>query len=209
MTTKKFLQITFIIAASTTIIACSDDNKSNNSSENNGNTGIRTNDVGDYARVDRMGQPAIATALIASSNKDAYNLADPTGDESFVGDIVATVIFVANALDDDLKSAGLTPCAVDGIDVDTDINDASEISSCLNIAAGIVSPDVITIDTSIASSWPNGRRLNDPVVDTLLAAALLDVEGGTHTPASLAELPLNPGSDDAVTSANFPYVSVQ
>jgi hypothetical protein len=91
-----------------------------------------------------MGQPAVATALISSARKDDFNQADPTADASFLDDYVATLIFVYNALEDDVSGAGLTSCAsatAGNIDVDT------EIASCAAVAAPVLSPDVITIDT--------------------------------------------------------------
>jgi hypothetical protein len=67
-----------------------------------------------YRRVDRMGMPAVATALIGSSLKNRYNDADPADDATgeFVPEVQARLTALAIALDDDLKSAGLTPCAI-------------------------------------------------------------------------------------------------
>ena len=63
------------------------------------------------SRVDRMGMPAVATAVITSKN--AYNQANPSDDAAgvFVSEIVANVGAIHAALDDDLTSLGLTPCA--------------------------------------------------------------------------------------------------
>ena len=41
----------------------------------------------------------------------------------------------------------------------------------------MVLPDVITFDPNTPTSWPNGRGYDDPVVDRLLAAALLKISG--------------------------------
>ena len=57
------------------LMSCSDDSPlSPDSAQLNGISHV----AGHYTRVDRMGMPAIATAVIAS--KDAYNNADPGDD---------------------------------------------------------------------------------------------------------------------------------
>jgi hypothetical protein len=77
---------------------------------------FRTDPVSSYVRVDRMGQPAVATALIGSSRKNAYNDADPDEDvtQAFVPDIVAQLTGLHNALADDLQALNLTPCSTPG-----------------------------------------------------------------------------------------------
>ena len=66
-----------------------------------------------YVRVDRMGMPAVSTALIPSDRKNAYNDASPAQDANgdFVPDLADTLTGLTNALADDLIDAGLTPCA--------------------------------------------------------------------------------------------------
>lgn len=66
-----------------------------------------------YVRVDRMGMPAVATALINTPNKTAYNDDSPAQDATgkWVPTILSTLSGLATALDDDLRGAGLTPCA--------------------------------------------------------------------------------------------------
>lgn len=66
-----------------------------------------------YSRVDRMGMPAVATALIGSDKKNLYNDASPQQDATgkFVPEIVKNLTGLTNALADDLVAAGLSPCA--------------------------------------------------------------------------------------------------
>jgi hypothetical protein len=139
-----------------------------------------------------MGMPAIATAVISSANKDAYNYADPSDDAmgDFVADIVANVEALHGALDDDLAAAGLTPCAT---------------GDCVSQAAPLVVPDVLRIDPAQPAGFPNGRRLPDPVIDVTLAVVLLDL--GTHSAGTLAGLPLNPPANDLAFSGGFPYLA--
>jgi hypothetical protein len=139
-------------------------------------------------RVDRMGMPAIATAVISS--KDAYNQADPIDDAAgtFVSEIVASVDFLHSALDDDLLGLGLTPCAT---------------MDCVGQAAPFVVPDVITIDPSQPAGFPNGRRLTDPVIDVTLALVLLDL--GVHDVTTLVGV--NPTANDRKFRNAFPYLA--
>lgn len=75
---------------------------------------FRSDPASSYVRVDRMGMPAVSTALIPSDRKNAYNDAGPAADVNgnFVPDLAATLTDLTNALADDLTGAGLTPCAV-------------------------------------------------------------------------------------------------
>lgn len=77
---------------------------------------FRSDPASAYVRVDRMGMPAVATALIASSRKTAYNDANPSDDAAgtFVPDLKGQLTTLTNALADDLVGAGLTPCATPG-----------------------------------------------------------------------------------------------
>ncbi len=140
------------------------------------------------SRVDRMGMPAIATAVISS--KDAYNAADPTDDAAgrFVPEIVASVGAIHAALDDDLTGAGLTPATTD---------------KAIAQAAPFVVPDVIRIDVTKPSGFPNGRRLTDPVIDVTLALVLLDLD--VHPVTSL--IGLNPTGNDRPFSTGFPFLA--
>lgn len=138
-------------------------------------------------RVDRMGMPAIATAVITS--KDEYNAADPVDDAIglFVDEIVANIAALHAALDDDLISVGLAPCAT---------------GDCVNQAAPLVVPDVIRIDPSQPSGFPNGRRLTDPVIDVTLALVLLDL--AQHDVTTLVGL--NPSANDKAFLDEFPFL---
>jgi hypothetical protein len=150
-----------------------------------------------YTRVDRMGMPAVATAVIAS--KDAYNAADPTDDAAgtFVGEIVASLQFLHGALDDDLALAGLTPCGGSPTE--------PTVGQCVDQAAPAIVPDVLTLNITENSGFPNGRMLPDQVIDLTLALALLDL--GSHPVGVLAGLPLNPPLNDEAFLTTFPYLA--
>lgn len=146
----------------------------------------------DMVQVDRMGMPAINTAVITS--KDDYNGSTPADDiaGTYVDEIVANVQGLHDALDDDLTGAGLVPCATD---------------DCVAQAAPLVVPDVLAIDPAGPAGFPNGRVPADPVIDITLAVVLLDLAAEGQDAATLAGLPLNPPANDVDFLAEFPYLA--
>lgn len=74
---------------------------------------FRPNAAADYVRVDRMGMPAVSTALISAPNKNAYNDDNPAQDATgkWVNELTSTLRGLTNALADDLVGLKLTPCA--------------------------------------------------------------------------------------------------
>ncbi len=144
------------------------------------------------SQVDRMGMPAINTAVISS--KDKYNAADPATDAAgdFVEEIVANVDGLHMALDDDLTGLSLTPCAT---------------MDCVDQAAPLVVPDVIKIDPAAPAGFPNGRLLADPVIDVTLAVVLLDLTVKGQDVLLFAGLPLNPPANDVAFDDAFPYLA--
>ena len=159
-----------------------------------------------YVRVDRTGEPAIATALLSrdpaispvgptgallnpgnasntfNNQRDALNRGDPVNDaRDFAG--LLTVGSQPNSLRNihykvgpALRALGLTPCSTEMVTPPTS-NAQVDISACVAVVAPVVLPDVITYDLNAAPGWPNGRGFDDPVVDRLLSAALLRISG--------------------------------
>ena len=163
-----------------------------------------------YTRYDRLGMPAVSTALI--TNKAGYNAQDPIDDAAmnnpYVSEIVTNLTGLHAALDAQLIAAGLTPCSMDDL-----VNDLPEcvgqrVAQGGPIVASLVIPDHLTLNPNAPSGFPNGRELADPVMDITLAIILLDMQA--HTPSTLATLPLNPTANDrGVEGAfltTFPYL---
>jgi len=146
----------------------------------------------EYARVDRMGMPAVATAVITS--KDMYNASNPTDDDmgAFLTEITTNVTGLHAALDDDLLGLELVPCSP---------------VNCLAQAGPLVVPDVLNIDLSADPGFPNGRMLTDPVIDVTLAVVLLDLTVMDQTPTTFAGYPVNPAANDVEFLAEFPYLA--
>jgi Domain of unknown function (DUF4331) len=108
---------------------------------------------GRFRQVARMGNPAVNVALVPFSRKDEYNFATPKDDANgqFADDIVATLTALGT--------------------------DATNIAILANVA--VTGGDYLRLDTSIANigpmggtnpeaGFPNGRRLADDTIDTLL-----------------------------------------
>jgi hypothetical protein len=140
-------------------------------------------------QIDRMGRPAIATVFIPnnpippdrvsdgkSSLKNTYNHSDPVNDQAnFRGEVVdsLTTLFTLNDATDPNKG-----------------DDASKIQGL----ADFLLPDILTVDTASSTGFPNGRGLNDDVIDTELG---LISEGAVTTDC----VP----TDNTLLSA-FPYL---
>ena len=161
--------------------------------ETTGNEGFAFSDAdfGDYNRVDRAGMPAVNTALITS--KDEYNAANPTDDADamFVDEIVANIDGLHLALDADLIANNLVPCP---------------LMECVEVGAPLILPDHAEDRHGIRTPRsPNGRALEDPVMDITLAVLLLDLLGGSHGVGDL--IGLNPTANDVPFQADFPYLA--
>ena len=130
-----------------------------------------------FDQVDRMAIPALNTALIPSAQKEAFNRASPTGD---VATYRAAVVTSITALRANVATRGLGP----------------ETGSLTpDQLADVIIPDVVTIDFSQAVTFPNGRDLDNDVIDGVLSLVLNRTVGdGVAT--------------DNTNSATFPYLGV-
>lgn len=122
------------------------------SSELGGLIGIqaRTADSATDTQIDRMGRPAINTALIPSIRKDEFNAGVPGDDLANFG---TTVMESITGLSNAANAAALTP---------------------------VLLPDLLTFDTSDPSGFLNGRQLADDVIDAelgLLSAGAVTGDG--------------------------------
>ncbi len=151
-----------------------------------------------YARVDRTGQPVVATVLLVPGNRNQFNSTDPAEDGDYSELMLQRLEFLHNGLDEAIIEAGLTPCALD---------------VCARQVVNQIIPDTLQYDLSRPDGYPNGRRFEDITVDRILSAALLD----TTTPGdcngvpcdgfSLERLPLNPVRNESPFLAQFPYLA--
>jgi hypothetical protein len=71
--------------------------------------------------------------------------------------------------------------------------------------ASLILPDTLKLDTSRPAGFPNGRRLEDPVIDITLAVLFLDMT--KQSPGTFAALPLNPPANDKPFLTTFPFLA--
>lgn len=119
---------------------------------------------GVYVQVDRMGNPAVNTAMIAPSLKDQFNDSEPLGDAADYNSVMHAT----------MKKYGTSAG-----------NQA--------IVESIFLPDTLKMDLSKTDGFPNGRRLQDFVIDTELQL--------------LFNQPLGGGFGDGVKGNDEPYLS--
>jgi hypothetical protein len=131
-------------------------------------------------KVDRMGRPAISTVLINSGSKDAFNRTVPARDLRRFGDQVTGNLLALSGLD----GSGYTQAEAEGI-------------------TEILLPDILTIDTSSADGFLNGRGLADDVIDT----ELFIVTGGLGANGSAVLDSDCVDANDVPFSASFPYLA--
>lgn len=139
--------------------------------------------VGAFKAVDREGNPAINVVLIPFSRKNAYNAASPKIDAGFT---------FAGDGDPATSPQGI-------IDILKSLNPAIS-DNTINTLAGIAVThgDLLTFDLGSATAgWPNGRKLEDDVVDTALQVIF---EDGTGT------LGDNVDANDVPFETVFPYL---
>lgn len=138
--------------------------------------------TGDYVQVDRMGIPTINTALIPSDKKDAFNRANPANDERDYRSVAQGTI---EALRGAVKTVTGFPA-----------EDSPGIPPAT--LATVLIPDVVTIDFSKPVQFPNGRRLQDDVIDAALGLVLNrgnPLGGG-------------PGVGDGISANDEPFLNV-
>lgn len=71
----------------------------------------------------------------------------------------------------------------------------------------LIIPDTLKLDLSRPSAFPNGRDLDDKVIDITLAALFLDFGVSGQSPDTFANLPLNPPANDRPFSEEFPFLA--
>jgi hypothetical protein len=109
-------------------------------------------------RIDRMAIPAINTALIPSGMKDAFNGGSPATDAAeFRPEAIDTLNALRGAVDALLGN-------------EQDGGPLGDLTSTQ--VGGALIPDIVTIDFSQPVQFPNGRQLEDDVIDAALGVVL-------------------------------------
>jgi len=126
---------------------------------------------GAFRQIDRAGIPAVNVALVPFNQKNRYNAATPSLDKA--GVFAAGIVGTLNAL-------GAS---------------APAISTLASVA--VSNGDILRLNTAAPSGFPNGRRLQDDVVDIILG---IIVSGTLSDNANANDL------NGGVFGAAFPYI---
>jgi hypothetical protein len=142
--------------------------------------------AGTGSQLDRMAIPAVNTAVIPSAEKDAFNAATPAGDVANYQDTAETQI------------QGLRDAVNGALDDPVGEEDGGPFGDLTSEAvAGILIPDIVTIDFSQSVAFPNGRQLEDDVIDVALQLVLNRTVGVTDAI----------DGNDKSFSNSFPYLA--
>jgi hypothetical protein len=195
----KLATVGLMLGVSGLIVAC--DNNNSDGLDTSNEFAFSTEGPEAFTVIDRHGAVEAGTVGIAAAAglgqapvRDLYNASNPVEDAQgrWVSVITQSLIDLHAAIDDDLIGAGLIPASVE---------------TGLAQAGPVIVPDVIRYNPDLPTSYPNGRALTDQVVDLTIAAALLDLGQGGQNLRTLADLPLNPPSNDVEFKSSFPYLA--
>jgi hypothetical protein len=108
-------------------------------------------------QVDRMGNPAINTALIPAALKDSFNFGQPEDDpKDFAGVILNQILTL------DKKFGTCPPTATS----------AASCNPNVPLLASLAVPDVLRFASNVPDGYPNGRQLADRTTDILISLIL-------------------------------------
>lgn len=119
-------------------------------------------------QVDRMGNPAVNTALIPAALKDAFNFADPQNDAKDFASVILNQILTLD------KAFGTCPSTA---------TSAAACNPNVPLLASVAVPDTLKFAVNQHDGFPNGRQLQDRTTD-LLISLILQLPGFTDGTAA-------------------------
>ncbi len=170
---------------------------------------------GPWAQVQRLGNPLINELIIGTGSKDLFSVSSPTGDSQF------SSFFLNPLLAQIFASIGIPVPAAPRTDLLPLVQYQAPI--CPGCAAADAGPiaDLLRINTGVAptpfsaakrlgfivgdsAGFPNGRRLNDDVIDIAARAV-----GGILANATMYGTPIGDGVNTPSTPSltTFPFVA--
>jgi hypothetical protein len=166
---------------------------------------------GRLTEVSRLGQPLVNEVVVPLGAKDRFNASRPRDDGQFVGPVL------------DPELGRLIPQLYPGVEVPSDVPvDGVDLGGREDIAtifltgiaginqpANVVPSEMLRINTSMDSGFPNGRTLTDDVVDlelrALAAASALGPKADTAPNNQLGD---GVDANDRPFLDRFPYVGL-
>ena len=119
-------------------------------------------------QVDRMGNPAVNTALIPAALKDSFNFGQPKDDPKDFAQVILNQIL---ALD---KKFGTCPSTA---------TSAAACNPNVPLLASVAVPDVLRFASNLGDGFPNGRQPADRTTDVLISL-ILQIPGFTDGTAA-------------------------
>jgi hypothetical protein len=119
-------------------------------------------------QIDRMGNPAVNTALIPAALKDSYNFGKPKDDPTNFASVILNQILTLD------QAFGTCPPT------------ATSADSCnpnVPLLASVAVPDTLKFALNLPDGFPNGRQLGDRTTD-LLISLILQLPGFTDGTAA-------------------------
>lgn len=167
---------------------------------------------GPWRQVSRLGLPLINEAVIGVQDKDGWNRRTPKDDAQYYAQYFDKPIIVRDAEAIGFYGAGgpLTGCVPPGGLGGLESGRLADLVPVINlpdhVGAEKISTigDVIRVDLGQVSGFPNGRKLNEDVVDVELKLLLCTLNAGTPFPAGI---PDGPTGNEVAFKATFPYVA--
>ncbi len=165
--------------------------------------------TGAWVQVARLGMPLVNEVVVPVGLKDKFNASVPRNDAQFAGAVLKPEL------------GALIPVLYPGVKVPTEVNAGLSLGGREDVAtifltgikgvnqpANVKPAEMLRINTSTATGFPNGRLLTDDVVDTSLRV----VAGATAFSKEFDIAPNNVLGDgvdanDKPFGATFPYLA--
>jgi Domain of unknown function (DUF4331) len=168
---------------------------------------------GNFVQVSRLGNPLVNEVVVPVGSKDKFNASQPSGDSQFapgvmdpeVPKLIQSIynIPAPAAPRNDLVAVFLT--GVQGLNKPPSVTPSEELRLNMSIPPA-ASPNRLGVVGGDKAGFPNGRRLNDDVVDIELQA-LEGVLLPNH-PAAVDTLGDGVNNNDAAFGTSFPYLAL-
>jgi len=168
---------------------------------------VRTS--GKFVQVSRLGNPLVNEVVVPLASKNAFNGSKPEGDAQFLPKVldpeVPKLIEAIYGIPapatprDDLVSVFLT--GVDGLNQPANVTPSEQLRLNMSIAPA-ADPHPLGVIGGDTAGFPNGRRLDDDVIDIALQVMMGELTGSPNDLADGVDV------NDVEASGQFPYVAL-
>ncbi|HVF76420.1 MAG TPA: DUF4331 domain-containing protein [Acidimicrobiales bacterium] len=164
---------------------------------------------GNFVQVSRLGNPLVNEVVVPLQFKNAFNGSTPDGDSQFLPKVqdpeVPKLIEKIYKMPapatprDDLVSVFLT--GVEGLNKPANVTPSEQLRLNMSIPPA-AAPDRMGVVGGDKAGFPNGRRLDDDVIDVALQVMMGELKG---SPNDLGD---GVNANDVASVATFPYVGL-